>query len=104
MSQRNNPVDLDPSDYQFGHTYNYVFHLLCSDDGGYEYSIDMSKWFCFTQSTTGKIVGVFYPKNEKEDVINLKKSIAPSFQANLRELLRKKRKIPSLFIAHITGM
>ena len=43
----------------------------------------MSKWFCFTQSTTGKIVGVFYPKDEKH-IINLKKSIAASFQANFK--------------------
>lgn len=44
----------------------------------------MSKWFCFAQSTTGKIVAVFYPKDQKEDIINLKKSIAASFQANFK--------------------
>ena len=77
MSQRNNQMDLGSGDYQFGCTHKYYFHLFCSDDGGY--SIDMTKWFYFAQSTIGKIVGVFYPKDEKENIINLRKSIAASF-------------------------
>ena len=46
---------------------------------------DMSKWFCFAQSTTGKILGVFHPKNEDREIVNFKKAIASAFQANFRK-------------------
>ena len=45
----------------------------------------MSKWFCFAQSTSGKILGVFHPKNENREIVNFKKVIAAAFQANFRE-------------------
>ena len=54
------------------------------DDETHRYGIDMSKWFCFAQSTTGKILGVFHPKNEENEIINFKKSIAAAFQANFK--------------------
>uniref|UniRef100_A0A1X7UPJ7 Vitellogenin domain-containing protein n=1 Tax=Amphimedon queenslandica TaxID=400682 RepID=A0A1X7UPJ7_AMPQE len=45
----------------------------------------LDKWFCFAQSSkTGKILGVFYPKKEKEWIVNIKKSIASTFQANYK--------------------
>ncbi|XP_019853201.1 PREDICTED: uncharacterized protein LOC105313049 [Amphimedon queenslandica] len=45
----------------------------------------LDKWFCFAQSSkTGKISGVFYPKKEKEWIVNIKKSIASTFQANYK--------------------
>lgn len=55
-----------------------------SDNETQTYGIDMSKWFCFAQSTTGKILGVFYPKNEDNEIVNFKKSIASTFQANFK--------------------
>ena len=46
----------------------------------------MHKFFCFAQSTSsGKVLGVFYPKREKEWVVNIKRSIASAFQANYKE-------------------
>ena len=46
---------------------------------------NLDKWFCFAQSSkTGKILGVFHPKEEKEWIVNFKKSIASTFQANYR--------------------
>lgn len=63
-----------------------IIYLVCidSDDETQMYGIDMSRWFCFAQSTTGKILGVFYPKNEDVEIVNFKKSIASTFQANFK--------------------
>ena len=58
--------------------------MTCSDDETRTYGIGMSKWFCFAQSTTGKILGVFHPKNEDNEIINFKKTIAAAFQANFK--------------------
>ena len=46
----------------------------------------MQNWFCFVRETeTGKLIGVFYPDGEEEDIVNFKKSIASAFQVNLRQ-------------------
>ena len=46
---------------------------------------EMNKWFCFAQSTSsGKIIKVFHPSDEKEWIVNFKKSIASAFQANYK--------------------
>ena len=46
----------------------------------------MGNWFCFIRETeTGKLIGVSYPDEEEEDVINFKKSIASAFQVNLKQ-------------------
>ena len=58
--------------------------MTYSDDKTRRYGIGMSKWFCFAQSTTGKILGVFHPKNEENEIINFKKTIAAAFQANFK--------------------
>ena len=45
----------------------------------------LNKWFCFAQSTSsGKIIKVFHPSDEKEWIVNFKKSIASAFQANYK--------------------
>ena len=38
--------------------------------------------FCYVQTSDGKIVSVHYGTTENDDGINLKRSIASSFQAN----------------------
>lgn len=47
-------------------------------------SLDMllSNWFCFAQSSTGKIPAVFHPPSEPDHAVSLKKAIAAAFQAN----------------------
>ena len=46
----------------------------------------MGNWFCFIRETeTGKLIGVSYPDEEEEDVVNFKKSIASAFQVNLKQ-------------------
>ena len=38
--------------------------------------------FCYVQTSDGKIVSVHYGTTENEEAINIKKSIASTFQAN----------------------
>jgi hypothetical protein len=42
----------------------------------------LKKWFCFVQSSNGKIPAVYHPVSEPDHVTSLKKSIAAAFQAN----------------------
>ena len=43
----------------------------------------MDKWFCFAQSSmSGRVLEVFHAKEEKDWIVNFKKSIASAFQAN----------------------
>jgi hypothetical protein len=44
----------------------------------------MSGWFCFIQTSDGKVVAVAHPQNEEVQVVNFKKGIAAAFQANFR--------------------
>lgn len=41
-------------------------------------------WFCFLQTEDGKVVEVYYPREELAEVVNFKKSIAAAFQANFK--------------------
>ena len=38
--------------------------------------------FCYVQTSDGKIVAVHYDRAENEDAVNIKRSIASTFQAN----------------------
>jgi hypothetical protein len=42
----------------------------------------LGNWFCFVQSSDGKIPAVYHPESEPDHVISIKKSIAAAFQAN----------------------
>ncbi len=42
----------------------------------------MKNKFCFVRNANGKIPLVFHPIDEKTDIINFKKTIASTFQAN----------------------
>ena len=44
----------------------------------------LSGWFCFVQTSDGKIVAVHHASNESSDALNFKKSIAAAFQANFK--------------------
>lgn len=44
----------------------------------------LSGWFCFVQTEDGKVVAVHHAKDENDDAINFKKSVAAGFQANLK--------------------
>ena len=44
----------------------------------------LAGWFCFVQTSEGKVVSVFHGKNDDIEGINLKKSIAAAFQANFK--------------------
>ena len=60
---------------------NAIFSLYIYSDPAPVEKLD--KWFCFAQSTlSGKVLGVFYGKEEEEWVVNFKKSITSAFQAN----------------------
>ena len=56
------------------------------DDGAPVKNFDdaMKGWFKFLQSEDGSIVAVYHSREETTDVINFKKSIAASFQANFK--------------------
>jgi hypothetical protein len=43
----------------------------------------LGNWFCFVQSSDGKIPAVYHQQSEPDHVIGMKKSIAAAFQANL---------------------
>lgn len=42
------------------------------------------KEFCFLRGKNGKIPKVYHPSNEEKYIINIKKSIASAYQANLK--------------------
>ena len=42
----------------------------------------MRKRFCFVRNAKGRVLSVFYPRNEKTDIVNFKKTITSAFQAN----------------------
>ena len=42
----------------------------------------LGNWFCFIQTTSGKIPTVYHSPSEPDHAISLKKSIAAAFQAN----------------------
>lgn len=45
----------------------------------------LGKWFCFVQSTSsGAILGVFHAQKEENWIVNFKKNIASTFQANYK--------------------
>ena len=44
----------------------------------------LSGWFCFVQTSDGKIVAVHHASNENNDAVDFKKSIAAAFQANFK--------------------
>lgn len=48
-----------------------------------------SGWFCFVQTSDGQVVLVFHSPNEEIEVVNLKKGIASSFQANFLETVNE---------------
>ena len=60
-----------------------LFTYLCRNSNTNSYAESaMSQWFCFARNSNGKILGVFHPVDEDSDVVNFKKSIAATFQAN----------------------
>ncbi len=44
----------------------------------------LSGWFCFVQTSNGKIPAVYHSARDSEEAVNLKKSIAAGFQANFQ--------------------
>ena len=42
----------------------------------------MRNRFCFVRNAMGRVLSVFYPRNEKTDIVNFKKTITSAFQAN----------------------
>jgi hypothetical protein len=61
----------------------------------------LSQWFCFVQTDDGKVVAVQHGSDEKQNAIDLKKSIAAAFQANFRGTEEEKESDPqSEHIAH----
>lgn len=44
----------------------------------------MSGWFCFVQTSDGKVVSVVHSQNEDNHIVNFKKGIAAAFQTNFR--------------------
>ena len=42
----------------------------------------LQNWFCFVQSSNGKVPAVFHSQSELDHVVSLKKAIAAAFQAN----------------------
>lgn len=44
----------------------------------------LSRWFCFVQTEDGKVVTVQHASNEQISAVDIKKSIAAAFQANLK--------------------
>ena len=45
----------------------------------------MDNWFYFLQNGNGEIVAVNYPEDETSEIVNIKKNIASTFQANYAE-------------------
>jgi len=44
----------------------------------------LENWFCFVQSSSGRIAAVYHPDLEPEYIVSLKKAIAAAFQANFK--------------------
>lgn len=42
----------------------------------------LAGWFCFVQTTDGKVAEVYYPQNELLEVVNIKKGITATFQSH----------------------
>lgn len=42
----------------------------------------LQNWFCFVQTTNGKIPAIYHPPSEPDDAVSLKKAVAAAFQAN----------------------
>ena len=58
-------------------------------------------WFSFVQTEDGKVVAVTHGSDEQQDVINFKKSIAASFQANFKQTEQEEEVDPqSAHISH----
>ena len=61
----------------------------------------MAGWFCFVQTTEGKVATVFHSGNDNPEAVNLKKSIAAAFQANFRGTEEEEEIDPqSMHISH----
>jgi hypothetical protein len=44
----------------------------------------LSGWFCFVQTSEGRVVSVFHSRTEDSEAVTFKKGIAAAFQANFR--------------------
>ena len=71
------------------HNYLNSYNILRSgrdDDKSYQKLSDdiTNNWFCYVQSTAGKILSVLYPKDDEQEIVNLKKGIVAAFQANFK--------------------
>lgn len=49
----------------------------------------MKNDFCFLRSKDGSLLKVFHPRNERMDIVNLKKAIVSAFQANFAKTKTK---------------
>ena len=57
--------------------------------------------FCFVQAENGRVVEIYYEKDSHPEGVNLKKSIAAAFQANLHNQEEEEEEDPqSLHVAH----
>lgn len=63
------------------HDYYFLFILRKNKEKISDNSI-MNGWFCFVRNDNGHILSVFHSPKEKTDVVNFKKTIVSSFQAN----------------------
>ena len=56
-----------------------------TSDGQQQFLADkLQGEFCYVQTSDGKIVSVHYGSTENDDIINIKRSIASTFQTNLK--------------------
>ena len=55
-----------------------------SDDQQQLLADDLQGEFCYVQTSDGKIVSVHYGTAENHEAINIKRSIASTFQANFK--------------------
>lgn len=44
----------------------------------------LQNWFCFVQTSSGKIPAVYHPTSEPDHAVSLKKAVAAAFQANFK--------------------
>ena len=57
--------------------------------------------FCFVQAENGRVVEISYEKDSHPEGVNLKKSIAAAFQANLNNQEEEEEEDPqSVHVAH----
>ena len=66
------------------------FYIVCYYSTLQGYAVDMlSGWFCFVQTSEGRVVSVFHSRTEDSEAVTFKKGIAAAFQANFRGTLEE---------------